>query len=526
MLSDDAPRRLHPVSPFFELIKMIRAFAVPILIGVVSGAGYERFLAAWILPLVVLLVRMALWRRYTYAITGGSLLVEQGILNRRRREVPLDRIQQVNLDRRLLHRMLGVVLVQVQTAGGTAGAEVSLDAVSEAEAARLREALLVAKSGVERVAGVAPGVDAPHDAEGPWPSPPPPPTRTPDVLLHRLSFADAALAGLTSSRLPVVLGFIGLVAQTADDLGRAGLMRSLVPDVADADVSARGAIVAGVLVLLGLGAVAFFVGGVASGVLKHHGFVLVDRGGELFTSSGLLTQREAVVPLARVQVVRIEEPPLQRLVGRRSILIQSAGVTGEANRMLIPIARPDDVDRIVAAVLPGDVDVPPLRPHPPAARRRLLVRRVVGSAPLAVALVAAAVVVSPWWALALVPLTAGVWWWARAAYRSLGHGYGSALLATRWGATTRRTWLVPAGKAQSLRVRTSPLQRRAGLADLLVDVAGGPSPVVRDAAEPDVEALVRVVLADRPRAAGVATSTASHAPQPSPVPARQEGWRW
>jgi uncharacterized membrane protein YdbT with pleckstrin-like domain len=55
--------------------------------------------------------------------------------------------------------------------------------------------------------------------------------------------------------------------------------------------------------------------------------------------------------------------------------------------------------------------------------------------------------------------------------------------------------VVPVAKAQSGSVRSSPFQRRAGLATLHVDVAGGgPVPRVLDESEPRVEALLQLVL--------------------------------
>ena len=59
--------------------------------------------------------------------------------------------------------------------------------------------------------------------------------------------------------------------------------------------------------------------------------------------------------------------------------------------------------------------------------------------------------------------------------------------------------LVPVAKAQSGSVRSTPFQRRAGLANLHVDVAGGgTTPKVLDEAEATAEELLQVVLGRRP----------------------------
>jgi putative membrane protein len=86
----------------------------------------------------------------------------------------------------------------------------------------------------------------------------------------------------------------------------------------------------------------------------------------------------------------------------------------------------------------------------------------------------------------------------RAGYRSLGHAAGNGFLYARVGVAIRVTTVVPVAKAQSGSVRSSPFQRRSGLATLHVDIAGGgPAPRVYDEAEPTAERLLQVVLGRR-----------------------------
>ena len=86
-----------------------------------------------------------------------------------------------------------------------------------------------------------------------------------------------------------------------------------------------------------------------------------------------------------------------------------------------------------------------------------------------------------------------------AAYRSLGHARRGGFLYARQGVAIRVTAVVPVAKAQSGSVRSTPFQRRAGLATLHVDVAGGgPTPKVLDEAEATAEELLQVVLGRSP----------------------------
>ena len=106
--------------------------------------------------------------------------------------------------------------------------------------------------------------------------------------------------------------------------------------------------------------------------------------------------------------------------------------------------------------------------------------------------------VAPGLALLLLPLLALAVLAGLAAYRSLGHAAGRAFLYARSGVAIRVVTVVPVAKAQSGSVRSSLFQRRAGLATLHVDIAGGgPTPRVHDESEGRAEELLQVMLGRR-----------------------------
>jgi putative membrane protein len=117
-------------------------------------------------------------------------------------------------------------------------------------------------------------------------------------------------------------------------------------------------------------------------------------------------------------------------------------------------------------------------PAPPAARRRAILRRL---APWTVVAAAVTIAAWPWGAISLFVLPLAVLG-GELAYRGLGHAATPAYLVARNGALLRETVIVPVAKAQSARLRSSPFQRRVGLATLAVDVAGkGSTPRAHDA---------------------------------------------
>ena len=503
------PKRLHVLSPVFFAGRHVRQLW-PLALLLAARRQW------WLLALgaLVLLAWSTLeWLRRTYALEGGALRLEEGVLARKLRAVPFDRIQQVDLVRKPLHRLLGVATLRVETAGGGSAAEVDLDVVTLDEAQALRASLLQAKarlagipvgqapaSGGDTTAGRAPGpraagsqVDTSVDLTAP---------RAERVLL-RLGLGEVMLAGITGSRAAAALVVLGPISQASDWFPGLSdwLFSRFDPEAVTPTTPAAFAAVAvlGAVVWLGLAA--------ASSIVTDYGFTLARTGNDLVVRRGLLERREAVLPLARLQVVRIEESLLRRALGLASIRIQSAGRAGRsdqtASRLAIPVLQRAQVNRVLEELLPGAAPVPRLLLPPPAARRRAVTRSVVVAT-----LVMAAIALLLWWLSALDVLTVPVAFGivalpvlalavtlGLAAYRHLGHATREGFLYARVGVAIRVTTAVPVAKAQSGSVRSSPFQRRAGLATLHVDIAGGgPTPRVHDESEATAERLLHVVL--------------------------------
>jgi putative membrane protein len=475
------PKRLHVLSPvFFAGTHVRRLWPLALLL-----AARRQW---WLLALgaLVLLAWSSLeWLRRTYALEGGALRLEEGVLARKLRAVPFDRIQQVDLVRKPLHRLLGVATLRVETAGGGSAAEVDLDVVTLAEARALRSRLLQAKA---RLA------DAPAPVEAA--------AAPAERVLLRLRLGEVMLAGITGSRAAAALVVLGPLSQASDWFPGLNdwLFRRFDPESVAPTTPAAFLAVAVLAVVVWLGLAA------ASSIVTDYGFALARVGGDLVVRRGLLERREAVLPLSRLQVVRIEESLLRRLLGLASIRLQSAGRTGghdhTASRLAIPVLQRTEVNRLLGELLPGAAPMLRLLAPPPAARRRAVTRSLLRAAllvaavalplalltsPGAAAVSSAAVLVVAVLALAVVAGLAG--------YRSLGHAAGQGFLYARVGVAIRVTTVVPVAKAQSGSVRSSPFQRRSGLATLHVDIAGGgPAPRVFDEAEPTAERLLQVVL--------------------------------
>lgn len=484
----DGGRRLHPLTLGFSAFTIARQMVWPALAG---GFGLGEGRIARMLPIFIAalavpaLIGAALkYGRYRWRLTADELFLRSGVLSRRDRVIPLARVQNVEVRQNVLHRVFDVAELRVETAGSGTEAEAVLSVLGVAEAQAIRAELLAHRRvpvSIVSVDGDAPAMDRPA-------APP----------LAQLSTGDVLLAGATANEAGVIAAALAGLLQFVDDVPL-----PFVATVGDR-VMERAA---DALLVWGIGLlVVFLIVGwlisIAGAVARYHGFTLTVDGGEMRKRYGLLTLHEASVPLERVQAIRVEESLPRRLLGLASLSIETAGGTpGQRGgaEAFVPIARRGDVGRLVRGIF-GDADADvPLRPVHPMARRRLafryLVTLLVVWAPFWGARwldVQPGGMLAPWVAL-LLPLP---WLAAGWEYRGRGWALPPGYVVARSGVLTRVTWIVPDRKLQTLHLRRTPLQRRHGLATVVVDTAaGGRQAAVVDLGEPAARRLLEEMTA-------------------------------
>ncbi|GGI03192.1 PH domain-containing protein [Egicoccus halophilus] len=485
------PRRLHPASVVLgvNLRQLVQAIAFPVVASFGAGGLFTLGLLATV-GVLGLVYRFLAWQRFTFSFDGDVLRVEEGVLSRSARSLDVARIQQVEIDRGPVQRMLGLAALRVETAGSSSEVEVDLRVIEVDEAVALRDAV---REGKARQAGVA----RPDADDGGSEAALAEPERR-EVLTVPLG--HVVLAAVTGARLLVFPAVIVGALQFAGEL-----VGPMLDDVLE-DVIENGpegmpwwtglTLQAGLL--LGLGVLVLALGAaIVVGILQDANYRVSRVEDDLHVNRGLLSTRDSVVPLRRVQLVEVQRNWLRRVFGFGTVRIHSAGGSGDADRRVtVPLLADDAVDAFLREVLPGVPGVPPLVGHPVSARRRAVFRWV--RPPLVLLVLVAAWQAAPWapfelleWmplAMALlVPVCAllGV-----VEYHHLAHALTERVMVSRRGALSITTGLAPVVKVQAASRAANWFQRRLGLTTVQAHVAGpGGGLEVLDAGTEDGAAL-------------------------------------
>lgn len=490
-MSDDpgAPRRLHLGSVLIDFLRSAPQYLVVIPVGLamVSDLGWGRVLPiALAMAAVTGGVAWLRWRRFTYALSGDALVIESGIFSRNRRTIPFERIQDVDIERKLLQRVFGLARVSLET-GGAGSDEAALDSVSMAEAERLR-AVIRGRGAVVPTA-VAEQPDA--------------------APLFAMRLSRVLLFGLFNFSLVWLAVLFGGL-QYIDNL--------LPWDVFDPREwfeRRPGFATELTLPLIGAAALAFGLLGIVAGVLrttiKEFGFTLTEEDGRLRRARGLTTRSEAVIALNRVQAAVIEAGWIRRGLGWEGLELQTLGGSNDegGRQQVAPFARPAEVDTILATTGLVRPDPANLRQVSTGHVLRKILRYAI---PLTAVLIGGWFNPFVWLALLLfpIPLTA-----ALLARRFHRYGRAGGTLAVARGVTTQQLWVVPERNIQAVSIRRSWLQRRLGLATVSPDTAGargGDRPWISDITEADAWGLAEDLSAGRARPFSAPPSPAAALP--------------
>jgi putative membrane protein len=500
-------RRLHPFTVVSRALRLARQLLLPAVLGGASAGDGLAGALLWIfglLSLPSLGAAFAQWLAFRYRLDDDELSIDSGVFSRRRRVIPLARIQNIDLEQGFLDRLVGVAALRMETASGGRETEAALEVLSLGTARKL-QAELGRRRATAQNGGASDGVGSTASAgvgssgsAGVHPIAPPP-RRT----LLRLSTTELVLAGATSNEAGLIAAAAATGLEVVDDLGSldrlGGWVASTLPRWAEAGVVGA----AGVFLVLALAfAILGWLVSIVAHVVRYHGFTLSREGDDLRREYGLFSRHHSTVPLERVQAVRLEESLLRRPLGLAALKIETAGAgpgqrrrgAGQGAEAYVPIARRADIPALIQQVFPdAEVDGEPFRPVAPVSRRRGFVRLAL---PLLAAMAGSALLLDVRWA-ALGLLLWPAWLFARAQYRARGWARVPGYTLARSGVLTLVTWVVPERKIQTLHVRASPFQRRVDVATLLIDTAaGGRAAHVSDLATHTASHLLRDLAAD------------------------------
>lgn len=389
-----------------------------------------------------------------FYVSEGELILEKGWLRKTRLSVPLDRIQTISFQQSFVHRLFGVVSVEIDTAGSK-GSEFSLQAIEQDRAHALRDFLLSHR-------GEAASASDAEEMETP-----------PEKVLLQLGISDLFKIGISQNHLRTAGILLALGLGFLDDvesvLGEA-VYKDLEKSVGSYFDTLWWLTLAFVTILLILS----FLGTMILTAVRNYDLRFVQTGQGFKMVAGLFAKREQSASLRKIQFIRWSSHPIQRWLGMFSLrLYQAAGYNLARQKTIqVPGCYWPQLEVVKDVYFPGALNNG-WEWHAPTIhffKRRFLFLGIIP----ALAGTALGLITRNYHFLPVFFLWAPVaYYWQRQIYRTFQIGLHPGGLQLQQGFFTRETTYLRWEKIQGISLNQSPYQQKHEIASLELHTASG-----------------------------------------------------
>ncbi len=399
------------------------------------------------------------WLRFRYRLQEDAIQVHRGVFTRQRLTLQFERIQNIRIERPPYLRLFGLVRLSIESAG-SASQEVHLPGIARDRAEQLRDNALArgaADSLADEESGEQPAEDGAFQTLL---------TRRPsDLLIFGISSPVILWGGA------IIASALGAVTQRMENDEDAEQMLSQLRDQLPESLAPEWLFAGGLLALLLLMTVISIV----MALIRYYGYRLESQGDRYRLHSGLLTQREQVLRHHKIQHIRLAQSSVARLFGRRHLTCHQIGMVqpdmpdGSGNSLMAPALTPQEQNRMAAQFCPG-IDLEQLT-FSPVSWRYMLPKSGFWLVGWVAAGIGFGIGGGAGIALALaLPVLLGLIW---LNWRRQGWSFSGDYLVLRGGLFGIHYTVFSGFRSQKVRVYQSPLQRRAGLANVVVRLSSG-----------------------------------------------------
>ncbi len=491
-------QRLHPLTPWVAIISLLALLVVALvplgLALLLDDGGWPTFIPLLIVAGFLLAIASEVVNYYVtrFRLTDELFEMRSGVISKQHRQVRLDRLQSVNLNRPIGARVFGLTILE--TSGAGQDSDIKVRYLKKEDADALRAEILRRASGVRQAQRqAASGPIAPPSPAGAPPAAAIPPGApqaaampgaaavAPQPRRSLSDYIESAIVDFTSPELAAgevneravvrvapariigaallpllvailviivvvaVLGFITFLIVRGGGEGILGVF----------SVAFWGVTVS----LLGPGLFAGLIGSLSS-LASSLQYSIAGTPDGLRVGRGLLTQTNDTVAPGRIHSLQINQPFYWRPFGWYSVTMNRADLQVQVNenkndrqnnvqrQVLLPVGNYAELQRVLSLALPMHMSPNALS---------ILAEGMKGGrrAPFITA-----------------PKRA--WWLKPFSHHRTGYFIENGLIYLRSGWLQRRLALIPGERIQGVTVTTGPLRQLARVASISPDTVGGP----------------------------------------------------
>lgn len=347
MLNLSTPQRQSKKIIAFYLFKSIKGLVFYFLfaaIGTKSMGEYAWYMIGFIsfIAIMSLISPVIKYVYFTFHLEGDELIIQKGLIQKERKAIPLERIQSINITQNVVQRILGIVSLEVDTAGSKAK-ELEIPGLDREFASQFKELLQERKEEIVEVFNVeTESAIVDNDLESN--------TEFNDTTANtikkettykklkdqietpilKLGLMDLLKVGITQNHLKsgglaigVVFGSWYNIKEILEEYFGDWLEQFSFENVISG--TSIGLAVAAIVAFLFFSVIISLI----LAINKYWNFSMVKKGADLEIEMGLLNKKEIKIPLSKVQILEFHSNPLRKLLSFQTAQIFQAQSTND-----------------------------------------------------------------------------------------------------------------------------------------------------------------------------------------------------
>lgn len=295
-----------------SLQKVARAFLPLLLVFFFKSENLSKWLV--LLGIIALFVVVAIvaylkFINFTFFIDdeNDEFIIQDGIINKTKTTIQLDKIQKVNISQSLIQRLIGVYALDVDTAGSD-NKEGNIKAISHELALALKVKLLENKAHNKITETIATHATEQEVQQ-----------TEPFLRIHFLSLIKVGITSNYVKTIGLLLTFFFTIMENLENIGK----DDVIDDKVEQFMTQHAVWYFFLIIIIGLFTVVFIINIVRT-IVKYFNYTITKQKGSLLLSFGLISTKSTIVKPGKVQVVSVSQNYFQKKLNVLEVRIKQA----------------------------------------------------------------------------------------------------------------------------------------------------------------------------------------------------------
>ncbi|MGL5151130.1 MAG: PH domain-containing protein [Clostridium sp.] len=398
------------------------------------------------------------WVTTNFYIDGEELVYNTGVINKKKIEIPFNKINTVDTRIGLLDRLFDICTVKVDSGATEDGQEIKLK-ITKLEAQDLKNAILVSKK-----------EESEEEQEVTF--------ERKELIKRTITFKELMIYALTKGKLAWAFGGFFVITefiQQADEIFETSFLDSAVSSINFDKLLGQDKM----LIILGLIGVFMFsyllicLIFIVYESIRLYNFTLSSDGKNIYIKYGAITTKEYSIPIEKIHALKYKQGFLQQMLNVYNLEAVTIGYGDEQNEkaVLFPIANNKFLEETIIKLLPQfEANIEMNKPPKRAISRFIIKRNIVLLCPVTAFLIFNYKELNGYYfagAVALIVINTILGF---INYKNTSLGFNETTIVGSSGSVVKTTTIIKQSSVQSMEVKTGPFHKRKKVFDVQIGI--------------------------------------------------------